>query len=165
MKAYIALGSNLARPLQQVQLACEELAAIPQTRLMRCSSLYRSAAIGPGVQPDYINAVAELQTELAPLTLLDQLQSIEASHDRQRSLRWGARTLDLDILLLNDQYIKLPRLCVPHPRMYERNFVLLPLAELEPMLTLPNGQSLQALLSRCPCNRLEKLAPPLEQAK
>lgn len=154
---YIGLGSNLAKPLQQLSSALEAMAALPDTRLLRCSSFYRSAPVGPGEQPDYINAVAELETDLEPLELLDQLQAIEAVHGRERTIRWGARTLDLDILLYGREQIDVPRLQVPHPRMAERNFVLLPLAELEPQLQLPTGEAIQALLQICPHNRLDKI--------
>ncbi len=157
VRAYIGLGSNLAEPQKQLRSALESMAEIPQTRLLHCSSFYRSAPVGPGEQPDYINAVAELETGLAPLQLLDQLQAIENAHGRERSVRWGARTLDLDILLFGRQRIDEPRLQVPHPRMAERNFVLLPLAELEPDLQLPTGESIRALLQLCPQNRLEKI--------
>lgn len=156
-RCYIGLGSNLAKPQQQLQDALRELDALPETSLLRSSGFYRSAPIGPGDQPDYVNAVAELETRLAPLQLLDGLQTIEAGHGRERTIRWGARTLDLDILLFGQQCIDLPRLQVPHPRMAERNFVLLPLAELEPDLVIPGEGSLHALVRNCPHNRLEKL--------
>ncbi|SDZ97220.1 2-amino-4-hydroxy-6-hydroxymethyldihydropteridine diphosphokinase [Microbulbifer marinus] len=156
-RVYIGLGSNLAEPEKQLRSALEAMDTIPATRLLRSSSFYRSAPVGPGEQPDYINAVAELETELAPLALLDRLQAIEAAHGRERSIRWGARTLDLDILLFGREQIDVPRLQVPHPRMAERNFVLLPLAELEPELQLPSGESIQALLQLCPQNRLDKI--------
>ncbi|AMX01884.1 2-amino-4-hydroxy-6-hydroxymethyldihydropteridine diphosphokinase [Microbulbifer thermotolerans] len=156
-RVFIGLGSNLAEPIQQLRHALASIAKIPQTELLRCSSFYRSAPVGPGDQPDYINAVAELETELAALQLLEQLQRIENAQGRERTVRWGARTLDLDILLFGPQRIDEPRLQVPHPRMAERNFVLLPLAELEPDLQLPSGESIQTLLQRCPPNRLEKI--------
>ncbi|WP_346837302.1 2-amino-4-hydroxy-6-hydroxymethyldihydropteridine diphosphokinase [Microbulbifer sp. SAOS-129_SWC] len=156
-RAYIGLGSNLAEPQRQLRSALDAIAALEETRLLRCSSFYRSAPVGPAGQPDYINAVAELETALAPLHLLDRLQAVEAAHGRERHVRWGARTLDLDILLLDAQRIDTPRLQVPHPRMTERNFVLVPLAELEPDLQLPSGESIQALLRQCPENRLEKI--------
>lgn len=156
-RCFIGLGSNLADPQQQLRSALDAIAALPQTALLRCSSFYRSAPIGPGNQPDYINAVAELETQLEPLDLLDELQAIESAHGRERGIRWGARTLDLDILVFGQQHIDEPRLQVPHPRMAERNFVLLPLAELEPELQLPSGESIQTLLLQCPHNRLEKL--------
>ncbi|KUJ82502.1 2-amino-4-hydroxy-6-hydroxymethyldihydropteridine pyrophosphokinase [Microbulbifer sp. ZGT114] len=154
---YIGLGSNLDNPEQQLSNALEAMAALPQTRVLRCSSFYLSAPVGPGDQPDYINAVAELETALEAEALLDHLQAIEARHGRERSVRWGARTLDLDILLFGRETINSQRLQVPHPRIGERNFVLLPLAELEPRLTLPEGESIQELLRHCPPNRLEKL--------
>ena len=156
--SYIGLGSNLSEPVQQLRSALDYLNKLPESRLVRCSSFYRSAPVGPGDQPDYVNAVAEMETELTPLQLLDRLQAIEAEHGRERSIRWGARTLDLDILLFGQQCIDCERLQVPHPRMGERNFVLLPLAELEPELQLPTGESIQALLRQCPDNRLEKIA-------
>ncbi|MCX2840733.1 2-amino-4-hydroxy-6-hydroxymethyldihydropteridine diphosphokinase [Microbulbifer thermotolerans] len=156
-RVFIGLGSNLAEPMQQLRHALASIAKIPQTELLRCSSFYRSAPVGPGDQPDYVNAVAELETELAALQLLEQLQRIENAQGRERTVRWGARTLDLDILLFGPQRIDEPRLQVPHPRMAERNFVLLPLAELEPDLQLPSGESIQTLLQRCPPNRLEKI--------
>lgn len=156
-RCFIGLGSNLATPQQQLHSALDAMAALPQTRLLRHSSFYRSAPVGPGDQPDYVNAVAELETELAPLELLEQLQAIEAAQGRERAIRWGARTLDLDILLLDTLRIDEPRLQVPHPRIAERNFVLVPLAELEPQLQLPSGESIAALLRQCPPNRLEKI--------
>lgn len=156
-RCFIGLGSNLAEPRRQLEAALTALAALPRSKLLRISSFYRSAPIGPGEQPDYVNAVAELETELAPLELLDQLQAIEAAQGRERSLRWGARTLDLDILLFGGECISSERLSLPHPRMAERNFVLQPLAELEPELELPTGEKLQALLAQCPHNPLQKL--------
>ena len=130
---------------------------IKQTSVAACSAFYSSAPIGPGEQPDYVNAVACLETELDATALLDALQEIENRHGRERSIRWGARTLDLDILLFGSEIIDTARLSVPHPRMAERNFVLQPLAELAPELTMPDGRSLQALLQQCPSNRLHRL--------
>ncbi|SDJ89411.1 2-amino-4-hydroxy-6-hydroxymethyldihydropteridine diphosphokinase [Microbulbifer yueqingensis] len=156
-RCFIGLGSNLEAPRQQLQAALSALDALPRTRLLRCSSFYRSAAVGPGEQPDYLNAVAEIDSGLSAGELLDALQAIEADQGRERSIRWGARTLDLDILLFGEEVLDSERLQVPHPRMAERNFVLLPLAELEPRLVLPTGESLASLLRHCPPNRLEKL--------
>ncbi|WGL18025.1 2-amino-4-hydroxy-6-hydroxymethyldihydropteridine diphosphokinase [Microbulbifer bruguierae] len=156
-RCYIGLGSNLADPAGQLHSALEDIARIPHTRLEASSSLYSSAPIGPGEQPDYVNAVACVDTELAPEALLDALQAIEAEHGRERTLRWGARTLDLDILLFGNEQLDSARLTVPHPRMGERNFVLEPLAELAPDLQLPDGTSLQVLLRLCPPNRLQRL--------
>lgn len=150
MRAYIGLGSNLANPRQQVAQALLALAAIPQTQLLANSPLYRSAPIGPGVQPDYVNAVALLETALNPLALLDALQAIEQDHQRVRIEHWGPRTLDLDILLLDQLQIDSERLKVPHPYLRQRNFVLYPLADISPELHLPDGTSLQQLMAECP---------------
>ena len=113
------------------------------------SPLYRNPAIGPGQQPDYLNAVAELHTTLDAPMLLSQLQSIELAQGRVRNERWAARTLDLDLLLYGDACIDLPQLQVPHPRLCERNFVLYPLHDIAPDLVLPHGTSLRALLDCC----------------
>lgn len=138
-QCFIALGSNLEQPLQQVQSAAVELADIPQTRVISVSPWYQSIAIGPGEQADVINGVAEISTHLPPLELLAALQEIENIHQRVRVQRWGPRTLDLDLLLYGDQTINLPTLTVPHPRMMERNFVLYPLADIAPNLILETG--------------------------
>ncbi len=150
MLAYIGLGSNLENPRAQMEHALVELASIPHSQLLAKSPLYRSAPIGPGDQPDYINAAALLKTSLTPLALLDALQAIEQSHQRVRIEHWGPRTLDLDILLLDQQTIHSERLKVPHPYMTQRNFVLYPLADIAPELQLPDGTSLQQLIAQCP---------------
>lgn len=157
MLAYIGIGSNLANPRAQVVQAFTELNAIPNSRLMAKSALYSSTAIGPGEQPDYINAVALLQTELTPLVLLDALQAIEQNHQRVRIEHWGPRTLDLDILLLDQQIIDSDRLKVPHPYLTQRNFVLYPLADITPDLQLPDGVRLRQYLAQCPLNGLVRL--------
>jgi len=156
-RAYIGLGSNLQNPIQQLQQALISLKALPQTQLACVSSFYRSAPLGPADQPDYCNAVAALDTALAPLALLNALQSIEQAQGRLRGERWGARTLDLDILLFGGQIIESERLSVPHPQMQHRAFVLWPLAEIAPNLVLPNGQFLTDWLAKCPYGELEKL--------
>jgi len=156
-RAYIGLGSNLQNPTQQLQQALIALKALPQTQLVCVSSFYRSAPLGPPDQPDYCNAVAALDTALAPLALLDALQSIEQAQGRLRGERWGARTLDLDILLFGGQIIKSEHLTVPHPQMQHRAFVLCPLAEIAPNLALPNGQSLADWLAACSFDELERL--------
>ena len=156
--AYIGLGSNLESPIQQVSEALIELNQIPQTRLLQQSKLYRSDPVGPPGQPDYINAVALLETALEPLELLDALQSIENAHQRKRIQHWGPRTLDLDLLLYADQQIDLERLQVPHPHMTEREFVLYPLAEIAPKIKLPNGTTVQQLLTKCPVGTLAPVA-------
>ncbi|QFU77101.1 2-amino-4-hydroxy-6-hydroxymethyldihydropteridine diphosphokinase [Halioglobus maricola] len=154
-RAYIALGSNLAEPLTQLRRAAIALADLAQTRLVAISPAYRSAAVGPGDQPDYLNAAASLETTLAPIVLLDALQAIENQQGREREVRWAARTLDLDILLYGDRDIDEPRLRVPHPRLTERDFVLLPLADIaSENLMLPDGRDLDTLVTRCPRGEL-----------
>jgi len=141
--AYIGIGSNLDQPLQQVQDAITALSQLPQSRLVAHSPWYGSTAIGPGQQADYVNGVAELDTRLSAHDLLDALQAIEQSQGRLRHERWGARTLDLDILLYGQQPMADTRLVVPHPRMLERPFVLQPLLALAPALVLPDGSCLR----------------------
>jgi 2-amino-4-hydroxy-6-hydroxymethyldihydropteridine diphosphokinase len=158
LRAWIGLGSNLEDPLAQVSTALQELRLLPDTTLAARSSLYRSDPVGPPGQPDYINAVAALDTRLEPETLLDALQAIEQMHQRVRKIHWGPRTLDLDLLLYGDQVISTPRLTVPHAYMTERNFVLWPLAELAPELILPDGRPLNTLLQHCPLGTLEKIS-------
>jgi 2-amino-4-hydroxy-6-hydroxymethyldihydropteridine diphosphokinase len=148
--AYIALGSNQGEPEMQLRKAVFALSALPRSRLDQVSSVYRSAAVGPGTQPDYLNAVARLQTELPAIALLDALQEIEREQGRVRSVRWGPRTLDLDLLLYARETITSPRLTVPHPRMQQRHFVLYPLCEISSEnLLLPDGTALSALLHQC----------------
>lgn len=154
--AYIGLGSNLEDPLDQVTRALAELGSLADTRLVARSAFYQSRAIGPE-QPDYINAVAQLETRLAPLALLDALQAIEQAHQRVRLQHWGPRTLDLDLLLYGTDTLQHPRLTVPHPYLTQRGFVLYPLADIEPNLQLPDGQSLQTLLRQCPFEGLARL--------
>jgi 2-amino-4-hydroxy-6-hydroxymethyldihydropteridine diphosphokinase len=156
-RIYIGMGSNLAAPQQQLRNAIEALAQLPGTALAGVSAFYQSDSLLPG-QPRYTNAVAALDSDLAPLDLLDALQAIENDQGRQRLERWGPRTLDLDILLFGDRLIDEPRLKVPHYQMHLRAFVLYPLAELAPAnLQLPDGQSLSGLLEACPFVGLERL--------
>lgn len=135
--AYIGLGSNLEDPVQQLLTALTELDQLEQCQLVAQSSLYSSKPVGPQDQPDFVNAVAKLTTELTPLVLLDQLQTLEQSHRRIRERHWGPRTLDLDLLLYDDDFITNPRLTVPHAHMHERGFVLLPLQEISPEISIP----------------------------
>ncbi len=135
--AYVALGSNLDDPVQQIQKAFGLLADLPDTSLVASSSLYRSAPFGPVEQPDFINAVVALQTSLGARALLEHLQAIERSQGRERKVRWGPRALDLDLLVYGAEVIDEPRLTVPHPGIVERNFVLLPLKEIAPELVIP----------------------------
>lgn len=158
VRAYIGLGSNLDDPVQQLHLALASLAKLPHSRLAGCSRYYRSAPLGPQDQPDYINAVAALDTTLEPDPLLDALQAIEAAQGRVRARRWGPRTLDLDLLLYGDEVLVTQRLTVPHPGLGERNFVLYPLYELAPDLVLPDGHVLRDLVARCDGDGLEAIA-------
>lgn len=145
---YIALGSNLNMPIQQLNLAIQAMAELPDTEIKKVSSLYQSQPLGPQDQPDYVNAVACLETGLSPLALLDALQNIENEQGRIRLRRWGERTLDLDILLYDNQIIHNERLTVPHYDMQNREFVIVPLYEISPELILPDGVSLQQLVKR-----------------
>lgn len=146
---YIALGSNLANPLHQVQSALNALAELPQTTLIATSSLYRTPPLGPQDQPDYLNAVVALDTDLSAENLLDHTQKIELEHGRVRKdERWGPRTLDLDILLFGDEIINTERLTVPHYDMKNRQFMLYPLAEIAPELHFPSGESLQSVIAQ-----------------
>ena len=156
--AWIGLGSNLDDPVRQVNAALAALCRLPESRLLTCSGLYRSAPMGPQNQPDYINAVAGVQTSLPAEVLLEALQAIESAHARVRGERWGARTLDLDILLYGDEVINTPRLTVPHPGIAERNFVLAPLAELAPQLLVPGRGVVQALRDAVSNKGLERVA-------
>jgi len=144
-RVYIALGANLGEPRQTIKDAIFHLSGLPQLQHLRASSLYSSSPMGPSDQPDYVNAVVVAETDLAPLALLDLLQATEHKFGRQRKQHWGPRTLDLDVLLYDDAVINEPRLTIPHPDLCERDFVVVPLAELAPELVLPNGQSLKSL--------------------
>lgn len=157
IRCFIGLGSNLDEPLQQIQRALAALGALDRSALSAVSPFYRNPAIGPGEQPDFINAVAELQTSLTPLELLAHLQRIENAQGRVRNIRWSARTLDLDLLIYGDQIIALPELQVPHPRLRERNFVLYPLHDIAPTLTLPGDTPLTTLLDCCSVHGLQRL--------
>lgn len=155
MLAYIGLGSNLEMPAEQIKSALAALQKLPATKLLKASSLYSSPPMGPQDQPDYINAVALLETALKPHELLDQLQKIEQQHGRQRKRHWGERTLDLDILLYDAQMIEDERLSVPHPGLTERAFVVYPLLEIAGDIPIPGQDSLQLIASRCPRQGLQ----------
>ena len=135
--AYIGLGSNLDDPVRQVCAAVQMLNEIAETRVVARSSLYRSAPFGPVAQPEFVNAVARLETRQAPYDLLQQLQSIERRIGRMPGERWGPRRIDLDLLVYGDELIDEDGLKVPHPGIAERNFVLLPLGEVAPDLIIP----------------------------
>jgi len=145
--AYIAVGSNLADPVSQANLAIETLKSLPQSKFIATSKLYSSTPMGPQNQPDYINAVVAIETELTPIELLNCTQAIEQEQGRVRKdERWGPRTLDLDIILYGNEVIDSERLTVPHYGMKGREFVLYPLAEIAPSLQLPDGTELSELL-------------------
>lgn len=146
---YIALGSNLNSPLQQLNTAKNAINKISATQLMKCSSIYQSKALTLDDKPqqDYLNAVIEVTTSLTAENLLDELQAIETRQGRVREKRWAARTLDLDLILYAEQHIQTARLTVPHGEMANRNFVLYPLYEIAPELIIPGGKSLKEMLS------------------
>lgn len=144
--------------MAHVRRALHELDGIAASRCTARSSLYRSDPMGPADQPDYINAVAALETALQPQALLEALQDIEQAHGRVRQgLRWGPRTLDLDLLMYDQQQIDTPQLQVPHPGLHERPFVLYPLAEIEPQLVIPGRGTLEQLMVRCRFQGLSRL--------
>ncbi|WP_349432407.1 2-amino-4-hydroxy-6-hydroxymethyldihydropteridine diphosphokinase [Methylomarinum sp. Ch1-1] len=156
--AYIGLGSNLNHPVEQIRSARCAIAALPGVEEAAFSSLYRSAPMGPQDQPDYINAAMAVRTGMTAMGLLRQLQTIENQHGRVRLERWGARTLDLDLLLFGEQQIKVPDLIVPHIGLAERAFVLYPLLEIAgPELHIPGQGFLQDLVEQCPADGLERL--------
>jgi 2-amino-4-hydroxy-6-hydroxymethyldihydropteridine diphosphokinase len=156
-EAFVALGANLENPVRQVQQAISELGAIEHTRVLACSSLYRTAPVGYADQPDFINAVAKLTTGLSPHELLDALHVIENRHGRQRSVRNAPRTLDLDLLMYGSREVREDDLTLPHPRMHERAFVLLPLAEIAPDVQIPGCGPLSQLLAQVDRGCVEKL--------
>jgi len=146
---YIALGSNLASPLTQVNAAIAALGTLPDSRIVAVSGFYRTPPLGPQDQPDYLNAAVALETSLAPEALLDHTQRIELDQGRVRKAeRWGPRTLDLDIMLFGDETLATPRLTVPHYDMKNRGFMLWPLFEIAPELHFPDGETLASVLAR-----------------
>lgn len=157
---YIGLGSNLENPQAQVIDAFAELAKLERSRFLEQSPLYLSDPMGPAGQPNYVNAVAKLETSLLPLELLDKIQAIELQHGRIRTgQRWGARTLDLDLLLYGDERVNIERLTVPHPGIKERNFVLYPLADVaSTRLNIPGVGDLGELLAACSSDGIERLS-------
>jgi 2-amino-4-hydroxy-6-hydroxymethyldihydropteridine diphosphokinase len=157
-RAFVALGSNLSDPASQVQRAFDALAGLPGARLVARSSLYRTAPVGYADQPDFINAVALIETQLSAHDLLDALLDIEHRFGRVREFRNAPRVLDLDLLLYDDLMHHEHGLTVPHPRMHERGFVLAPLVEIAPDVIIP-GQGLgRDWLSRCMNQGVERIA-------
>lgn len=155
--AFIGLGSNLAQPAQQVERALDALATLPSTRLLARSSLYRSAPLGYADQPDFINAVAQLDTGLSARALLDALLQLEQGFGRTREFRNAPRTLDLDVLLYDDLIHHEHGLTLPHPQMHLRAFVLQPLLEIAPDCVIPGIGSAAGALAACAGQRLERL--------
>lgn len=156
--AYIGLGSNLENPALQIKSARAAITQIAGVKELAFSSLYHSPPMGPQDQPDYVNAVMCVATELPPMEFLRCLQRIENDQGRVRKdQRWGARTLDLDVLIYGDQIIELPDLIAPHPGLAERAFVLYPLHEIAPQLLVPGKGHIADLLAKCPMNGLKRL--------
>lgn len=159
-QSFIALGSNLNEPLQQLNQAKLALQALPETEIIACSSIYSGPALtlDGEAQNDYLNAVIEIQTALDPLALLDRLQAIEHSQGRRREKRWGARSLDLDILLVDQQIINSARLTLPHYDMLNRDFVLIPLHQIAPSLVIPGQtRSLEDFIAQLKESSLKQL--------
>lgn len=157
-KVFIGLGSNLDSPLSQLRKAIEYIKQVKKLKLINVSDFYSSPPMGPQDQPDYINAVAEISTTLMAEELLDELQKIENKQGRVRSQHWGARTLDLDILIFGNDVINTERLIVPHCGIKERNFVLYPLSDLvDTDFEIPTIGKLKALLAMCPKEGLKRL--------
>ena len=156
--AYVALGSNLGDPRQQLLDAMDALSNLPDTRLLQRSRLYRTPPWGMLEQPPFINAAVELDTALSPHALLDALLAIEQHAGRVRAERNGPRTLDLDLLHVDGVQLDDPRLTLPHPRMAERAFVLLPLHDIAPTLRLPGQATVAELLARLDLAGCERVA-------
>lgn len=157
-RAFVALGSNLQDPQQQVRRALTELDSLPGTRVTAMSGLYRTAPMGYDNQPDFINAVAEVSTTLAPRELLRQLLALETAHGRERPFPNAPRVLDLDLLLYDALQLHDAELTLPHPRLHERGFVLFPLADIAPELEIPGKGKVRDLLQQCPHQGVERLA-------
>jgi 2-amino-4-hydroxy-6-hydroxymethyldihydropteridine diphosphokinase len=156
-QAFIGLGANLGDAAAALRSAVACLRKLPGSRVTGLSSLYRSAPLGPAGQDDYLNAVARLETALTPHALLQSLHNIEDQHGRVRQQRWGARTLDLDLLLFRNDVISSPDLTLPHPEMLNRNFVLIPLLDIAPDQALPDGRRLWEAAAACDRSGLSEL--------
>ena len=155
--AFIGLGSNLDNPPDQIQRALAAIAQLPDTQLLAQSSLYRSAPLGFSDQPDFVNAVAQIATGLTPQALLQALLQIEHQHGRERTFRNAPRILDLDVLLYDEVRLHEPGLTVPHPQMHLRAFVLRPLLELAPDVSIPGVGPAGRALENCHDQSLERL--------
>jgi len=146
-KVFIGLGSNLSDPVNQLMLALSSLNQLPDTSVVRTSQFYGSTPLGPSDQPDFINAVCLIQTELAPLALLAALQAIESEQGRIKKRHWGARLIDLDILLFDSLELTSEALTLPHKELASRDFVLIPLLEIAPDVIVPNKGSVKSLIA------------------
>jgi 2-amino-4-hydroxy-6-hydroxymethyldihydropteridine diphosphokinase len=146
-RAFIAIGSNLQEPVRQVNMAFKLLADLPETEVTKHSSLYRTAPVGYDNQPDFINAVAEVSTDLTPQALLHAMLTAETAQGRERPFPNAPRVLDLDLLLYDDRVMNMTELTLPHPRMHERGFVLYPLVEIAPEIEIPAKGSARTLLA------------------
>jgi 2-amino-4-hydroxy-6-hydroxymethyldihydropteridine diphosphokinase len=162
-RAYIALGSNLNDPVTQLENAFREIDSLSGTRLLARSSLYRTAPVGFQDQPDFINAVALIETSLEPHALLEAMLAIEHQHGRTRDLRNGPRVLDLDVLLYDTLVCHEHGLTLPHPRMHERAFVLEPLLEIAPDCVIPGRGVVTECLANCAGQTLKKIIPQSTQ--
>ena len=156
-QAFIALGSNLQDPQVQVERALQTIATTAKIKLIKASSLYKTAPVGYDNQPDFINAVAEIETDLSPLELLHKLLEIENQHGRERPFPNAPRVLDLDILLYENIEINTSELTLPHPRMHNRGFVMLPLAEIAPKINIGNHGYADDLAAKCDNQGVSKL--------
>jgi len=158
MKAWLGLGSNLQQPAEQLKKALESLSSTECIEILRTSSFYRTPPWGDTQQDDFINAVAEIETSLEPVPLMHGLQCIETSMGRQRDgRRWGPRLIDLDLLLYGDQRVQSDELEIPHPRMHERAFVLMPMCELDDTLEIPARGGIKKLLEQVDCSGIFRL--------
>ena len=155
--AYVALGANLGDPVNTIKSAIEMLKSLSNSRLVASSSLYRTAPMGLHNQPDFINAVVALDTQLTPAALLQQLFAVEAEFGRIRTVKNAPRTLDLDLLLHGHSVSNDPQLTLPHPRMHRRAFVLAPLAEIAPEVSIPGYGAISDMLAACADQKVERL--------
>lgn len=156
-RAFVGVGANLGDAAAQVRAAIGALAALPGTRLVAASSLYRTAPLGYADQPDFINAAVLLETALAPRALLEALQAVEARSGRARSFKDAPRVLDLDLLLYGEEALHEPDLVVPHPRLHSRAFALAPLVEIDPDAVIPGRGPAKEWLARCADQRVERI--------
>ncbi|QJR81436.1 2-amino-4-hydroxy-6-hydroxymethyldihydropteridine diphosphokinase [Alteromonas pelagimontana] len=161
---YIGLGSNLGQSTDLLNSAVDAIGNLADTRVLKKSSLYISAPMGPQDQPDFINSVCLIETALSPHPLLAQLQQIENSYGRERKgKRWGPRTLDLDVLLYGNQEVNTDDLTIPHYGMAEREFVLVPLFEIAPNMIMPDGNPLSQWVAKCSLEGLKRIRASNQQ--